>query len=107
MEPRYPGDVPLDWQSARNAISNPLAKTAAPTHRLAVQLENARGMAAGRAKKKWPFAAVGKAAVNNLDLAPGPVVGFAENNLDRLRIAGHGARSAQPRDADGRKVVLK
>jgi hypothetical protein len=44
--------------------------------------------------KNDPFAAVGKAAVNNLDLAPEALVALAENNIDRLRIAGHDARSA-------------
>ena len=89
------------------AISNPFAETAASTHLLLVQLENACRALANRAQEKRPFAAVGKAAVDNLDLAPEAFVTLAENNIDRLRIAGHDARSAQPRDADGSKVVLK
>ena len=106
-EARHPRDVALDRRAARYAISNPFAKTAAPTHRLLVQLENTRGTIANRAKEKRPFAAVGKAAVDKLDLAPETVVALAENNIDRLRIPGHDARCAEPRDADGRKIILK
>jgi hypothetical protein len=94
--------VPLDRR-----LSNSFAETAAPTHRLLVQLEKACGALANRAQEKRPFAAVGKAAVDNLDLAPEALVAIAENNMDRLCIAGHDARCAQPRDADGSKVVLK
>jgi hypothetical protein len=59
-----------------------------------VQLKNAHSTTANRANEKRPFAAVGKAAVNNLDLAPEALVALAENNIDRLRIAGHEPRSA-------------
>lgn len=107
VEPRQPRDVALDGCAARYAISNPIAKAAAPTHGLLVQLENARRTIANRAKKERPFAAVRKAAVHNLDLAPETVLALAENNSDRLRIPGYDARCAQPRNADGRKVVLK
>lgn len=94
MKPRHPRDVALDGRAAGYAISNPFAETAAPTHRLLVQLENACGPLANRADEKGPFAAVGKAAVDNLDLAPETVVALAENNIDRLRIPGHDARGA-------------
>jgi hypothetical protein len=57
-----------------------------------VKLENARRAIANRAKKKRPFAAVGKAAMDNLDLALETVVALAENNIDPLRIAGHNSR---------------
>ena len=56
---------------------------------------------------KRPFAAVGKAAVNNLDLAPEAVVALAENDIDRLRITGRDTRRAPPRGADRRKAILK
>jgi hypothetical protein len=52
LEPRHPRDVALDRRTARCAIPNPLAKTAAPTHGFFVKLENARKTAANRAKKK-------------------------------------------------------
>ena len=97
LEPRQTRDVALDRRAARYAISNSFAKTAAPTHRLLVQLNNARRTAADRAKENRPFAAVGKAAVDNLDLAPEAVVALAENNIDGLRIASHDARSAAAR----------
>ena len=64
------------------AISNPFAETAASTHLLLVQLENACRALANRAQEKRPFAAVGKALVNNLDLTSKTVVTLAENNLD-------------------------
>jgi hypothetical protein len=82
MQPRHPRDVALDGRAARYAISNPLAETAAPTYRLLVQLENACGALANRAQEKRPFAAVGKAAVDNLDLAPETVVALAEKDID-------------------------
>jgi hypothetical protein len=86
LEPRHSRDVALDRWAAWYAISNPFVKTAAPTHRLLVKLENARRTAAIRANEKWPFAAVRKAAVDNLDLAPQPVVALAENDLDQPRL---------------------
>ena len=101
MKPRHPRDVALDLRAAGYAISNPFAETAASAHRLLVKLKNAHRTAANRANEKRPFAAVGKAVVDNLDLAPQPVVSLAENDIDRPRNAGHNARSAQPRDADG------
>ena len=52
MEARHPGDVALDRRAAGYAISNPLAETAATTHGLLVQLENACGALANRAQKK-------------------------------------------------------
>ena len=94
LEPRHPRGVALDRRAPRYAIPNPVAKTAAPTHRLVVQLENARRTAANRAKKKRPFAAVRKPVVDNLDFAHEAVVTLAENNIHRLRIARHDARSA-------------
>lgn len=100
MKPRHPRHVALDRRAARYAIPDPMAKTAAPTDGLVVQLENARRTIANRAKKERPFAAVRKAAVHNLDLAPQPVVALAENDLDQPRLAGHDAVGAQPRDAD-------
>ena len=107
MKPRHPRDVALDGRAAGHAISNPFAETAAPTHGLVVQFENARRTIANGAKKERPFAAVRKAAVDNLDLAPETIVSLAENDTDRLRTAGHDASSAQPRYANGRKVILK
>jgi hypothetical protein len=107
LEPRQPRNVALDRRAARYAIPNSFAKTAAATHRLLVQLKNARRTVTNGAQEKGPFAAVRKAAVDNLDLAPEAIVSLAENNMNRLRIPGHDARGAQPRDADGRKVILK
>jgi hypothetical protein len=49
MKARHPRDVALDGRAAGYAISNPIAKAAAPTHRFLVQLENARRTAANRA----------------------------------------------------------
>ena len=100
LEPRHPRGVALDRRAARYAISNPLAKTAAPTHRLVVKLKNARRATTDRAKKKRPFAAVRKAAMDNLDLAPETLVALAENNIDRLHVFGDDASGAQPQDAD-------
>ena len=82
MESRHPRNVALDGRAARYAISNPFAETAASTHLLLVQLENACRALANRAQEKRPFAAVGKALVNNLDLTSETVVTLAENNLD-------------------------
>jgi hypothetical protein len=82
MKPRHPRDVALDRRAAGYAISNPFAETAASTHLLLVQLENACRALANRAQEKRPFAAVGKALVNNLDLTSETVVTLAENNLD-------------------------
>ena len=82
LEPRHPRDVALNRRAARYAIPNSVAKAAAPTHRLVVQLENAPGTSANRANERRPFAAVGKALVNNLDLTSETVVTLAENNLD-------------------------
>ena len=107
MKPRHPRDVALDGRAAGYAIANPFAETAAPTHRLLVQLETACRALANWAQEKRPLAAVGKALVNNLDLTSGTVIAHAENDLDRLRIPGHDARRAQPRDADRRKILLK
>jgi hypothetical protein len=64
-----------------------VAKTAAPTHRLAVKPKNARRTAAIRAQEKRPFAAVGKAAVGNTnDLTPFPSSGA---NTTIFRYVGH------------------
>jgi hypothetical protein len=73
---RSAGDPPPD------AIANPETKAAAPTHRLLVKPKDARKTAANRAQEKRPFAAVGKAVVDNLDLAPETVVALAENDID-------------------------
>jgi hypothetical protein len=103
MKPPHPRDVSLDGRAAGYATSNPLAETAAPTHRLVVKLENACGALANRAQEKRPFAAIGKAVVDDRDLASEPVIALAENDLN----IGHDARSAQPRNANESKVILK
>ena len=78
---------------------------------LRLRFARAKGKAgapfAGGANIKRPFAAVGKAAVNNLDLAPEAVVALAENDIDRLRITGRDTRRAPPRGANRRKAILK
>jgi hypothetical protein len=51
--------------------------------------------------------AAAKAAVDNLVLAPETVLALAEDNLDLRRIAAHNTRGAQPRHANGSKVILK
>jgi hypothetical protein len=47
-----------------------------------VKPKDARKTAANRAQEKRPFAAVGKAVVDNLDLAPETVAALAENDID-------------------------